>query len=165
MGTISAKFSTPPSGKTMDRSQKSFLDIKWWHGSPLSPCKIWWKSRDARWHERTRCDVFHFLPAGSAAGRAIFKNVLGAFYREWYVVVHLCSNFSVRRKMAPVQSIKFKTANFPIFCTCITVIFWATCIGRQDFFCCINGQCVHILPVLHCLKRGIAFVSSFFFCL
>ena len=85
---------------------------------------------------------------------------MGAFYRGWYVVVHLCSNFSVRRQMAPVQSIKFQTANFLIFCAPITVIFWATCIDRQDFFCCNNGNVTHILPVLHCLKRGIAFVSS-----
>ena len=60
MGAISAKFSTPPSGETMDRTQKRF-DLKWWHGPPLSPCKIWWKSRDARRRERMKCDVFHFF--------------------------------------------------------------------------------------------------------
>ena len=47
---------------------KNVFDLKWWHGPPLSPCKISWKSRDARRHERMKCDVFHFLPAGSAAG-------------------------------------------------------------------------------------------------
>ena len=35
--------------------------LKWWHGPPLSPCKIWWKSSDARRRERTKCDVFHFF--------------------------------------------------------------------------------------------------------
>jgi len=40
--------------------------------------------------------------------------------------------------------------------------FLRTCIGRQDFFSVvIMGNVTHILPVLHCLKRGIAFVSSF----
>jgi len=59
VGAFSAKFSTPPSGKTIDRTQKCFL--KWWHGQALSPCKIWWKSRDARRRERTKCDVFKFI--------------------------------------------------------------------------------------------------------
>ena len=56
-GAISAKFSMPPSGETMDRTQKHF-DLKWWHGQPLSPCKIWRKSRDARRRERMKCDAF-----------------------------------------------------------------------------------------------------------
>ena len=51
------------------------------------------------------------------------KNVLGAFIGDDNVVVHLCSNFAVRRQMAPVQSIKFQTANFSIFCAIIIVIF------------------------------------------
>ena len=55
--------------------------------------------------------------------------------------MHLCSNFAVRRQMAPVQSIKFQTANFSIFCARIIVIFCTTCIGRQDFLCCDNGRC------------------------
>jgi len=29
--------------------------------TPLSPCKIWWKSRDARRRERMKCDVFYFI--------------------------------------------------------------------------------------------------------
>ena len=73
IGAFSAKFSTTPSGKTMDGTQKS-LGVKWWHGPPLSPCKIWWKSNDARQRERIKCDVFHFFnffyfrhSAGSAA--------------------------------------------------------------------------------------------------
>ena len=60
MGAFSAKFSTPPSGKTMDWTPKSMC-LKWWHGPPLSPCKIWWKSRDGRRSERMKCDVFHFF--------------------------------------------------------------------------------------------------------
>ena len=57
MVAFSAKFSTPPSGKTMDGTQKC-MGPKWWPGPP--PCKIWWKSRVARRSERMKCDVFHF---------------------------------------------------------------------------------------------------------
>ena len=60
MGAFTAKFSTTPSGKTIDRTQKC-LELKWWHGQLLSPCKIWWKSRDTRRRERLKCDVFLFL--------------------------------------------------------------------------------------------------------
>jgi len=35
--------------------------VQWWHGGPLSSCKVWWKSNDARRRERTKTDVFHFL--------------------------------------------------------------------------------------------------------
>ena len=83
----------------------------------------------------------------------------GAFYRGWYVVVHLCSNFALRRQMAPVQSIKFQTANYPIFCTRIIAIFWTTCIARGVFSLVIMGDMTHILPVLHWLEVVIAFVS------
>jgi len=69
-GAFSAKFSTKPSGKTMDGTQKVW-DLKWWHGPPLSPFKILWKSRDARRRYRTKCDFFHFLPAGSAQRAAL----------------------------------------------------------------------------------------------
>ena len=86
---------------------------------------------------------------------------MGAFYRGWYVVVHLCSNFALRRQMAPVQSIKFQTANSPIFCTRIIAIFWTTCIARGVFSRVIMGNMTHILPVLHWLEVVIAFVSSF----
>jgi len=59
--------------------------------------------------------------------RAIFKkNVLEAFYTEWLVVVHPCSNFSLRRQMAPLQSIKFQIANFRSI-----VIFRRTCTVRE----------------------------------
>ena len=74
--------------------------------------------------------------------------------------MHLYSNFSIRRQMAPVQSIKFQIANFPIFCTRIIVIFWATCIGREVFSVVVMGNLTHILPVLHWLEVVIAFVSS-----
>ena len=75
--------------------------------------------------------------------------------------MHLYSNFSIRRQMAPVQSIKFQTANFPIFCTRIIVIFWTTCIARGVFSLVIMGNVTHILPVLQWLEVVIAFVSSF----
>ena len=70
--------------------------------------------------------------------RSTFDRDLGAFYRGWFVVVHPCSNFSLRRQMAPLQSIKFQTADFLIFCTRIIVIFWATCIIREVFSCLTN---------------------------
>ena len=64
----------------------------------------------------------------NAIMRAIFKNVLGVFYRGWFVVVHPCSNFSLSRGIAPLQSVKFQTMDFLIFCAHIIVIFWTTCI-------------------------------------
>ena len=69
--------------------------------------------------------------------------------------------------MAPVQSFKFQTANFPIFCTRIIAIFWTTCIARGVFFLVIKGNLTHILPVLQWPEVVIGFVSSFlcyFFC-
>jgi len=98
----------------------------------------------------------------SLLSRAIFKNVLGAFYSRWYVVVHPCSNFSIRRQMAPVQTVKFQTANFPIFCGRIIVIFCTTCIAREVFSFVIMGSVTHILLVLQWLEVVIAFVSSLF---
>jgi len=94
------------------------------------------------------------------------KNVFGAFYRGWYVVVHPYSNFSICRQMALVYSIKFQTVNFPIFCTRIIVIFWTTCIAKEIFFLfMVMGNVTHILPVLHRLEVVIAFVSSLIICL
>jgi len=116
-------------------------------------------SSSYRWYQKRPVGPT-FVRTESLLSRAIFKNVLGAFYRGWYVVVHLCSNFSVRRQMAPVQSINFQTANFPIFCARITVIFWATCIDRQDFFCCYNGQCDAYPAGIALTWSIIAFVSS-----
>jgi len=87
-----------------------------------------------------------------------FSKMFGAFY----VVVHPCSNFSLCWQMAPLRSIKFQTADFPIFCARIIVIFCTTCIAREVFSVVIIGNEKHVLPVLHCLKRGIAFVSSYY---
>ena len=67
----------------------------------------------------------------SLLSRAIFKNVLGYFYRGWFVVVHPCSNFSLRHQMAPLQSIKFQTADFLRTCYCDF---------SEQRFCCSNGQ-------------------------
>jgi len=72
-----------------------------------------------KWNE-----VPPFVLTEMLLSRAVFKNVLGAFYRGWLVVVHPCSNFSLCCQMAPLQSIKFQTTDFPIFCTRIIVIYW-----------------------------------------
>jgi len=58
-------------GEWPSQGPKKVWGMKWWHRPPLSSCKIWWKSRDARRRERTKCDVFHFLPAGSARRAAL----------------------------------------------------------------------------------------------
>jgi len=101
-------------------------------------------------HYRVLWKTFKFVPVVlKAHGRANFcahqksinpcisKYVLGAFCMGWFVVVHPYSNFSLRRQMAPVQSIKFQTVNFLIFCTRIIVIFLN---NWRKFFCCGNGQ-------------------------
>ena len=69
---FSAKFSMTTSGKTMDGTQ-NVCRVKWWPRPPLSSCKIWWKSNDARRRERTKCDFFllSLLPAGSARRAAL----------------------------------------------------------------------------------------------
>ena len=56
-----------------------------------------------------------FVRTKSLLSRSIFKNVLGLFIGDDNVVVHPCSNFSLRRQMALLQSIKYQTAYFPIF--------------------------------------------------
>jgi len=81
----------------------------------------------------------------------------GALYREWFVVVHFCSNISLSRQMTPLQIIKFQTADFPIFFAHVILIFWTTCV----FSLVVMGSGKQFLPVFQCLKRGIAFVSSF----
>jgi len=78
----------------------------------------------------------------------------------WFVVVHPYSNVSLRRQMAPIQSIEFQTANFPILCARIIVIFWTTCIGMKGFSIVVMGNGKQVLPVLQCFIGGIAFVSS-----
>jgi len=62
--------------------------------------------------------------------------------------------------MALVQSIKFQTANFPIFWARIIVIFWTTCIASEVFSPVIMGNGKQVLPVLQWLEAVIAFVSS-----
>jgi len=42
--------------------------------------------------------------------------------------------------MAPLRSIKFQTANFPIFCACIIAIFCTTFIAREVFSLAIMGS-------------------------
>ena len=87
-----------------------------------------------------RAKISTFVRTKSLLSHAIFKNVLGLFIGFLYLVVHPCSNFSLCHQMAPLRSIKFPTVNFLIFCARIIVIFWITCIGREVFFCCGNGQ-------------------------
>jgi len=63
--------------------------------------------------------------------------------------------------MAPVQSIKFQTANFPDFLRTYYCDFLSNVYRQARFFSVvIMGNVTPILPVLQCLKRGIAFVSS-----
>ena len=60
LGHFQPNFRRPLTAKLWTGAKK-VLDLKWWHGPPLSPCKIWWKSRNARRRERIKCDVFHFF--------------------------------------------------------------------------------------------------------
>jgi len=59
-GRFQPNFRWPLAAKLL-MGPKNVWDLKWWHEPPLSPCKIWWKSNDAPWRERTKCDVFHFF--------------------------------------------------------------------------------------------------------
>jgi len=59
-GRFQPNFRRPLAAKLM-MGPKKVIDLKWWHGPPLSPCKISWKSPDARQRERMKCDVFHFF--------------------------------------------------------------------------------------------------------
>jgi len=121
--------------------------------------KLW---NSYRWYQKRTVGPT-FVRTESLLSRAILENVLEAFYRGWYVVVHPCSNFSIRRQMAPVQRIKFQTANLPIFFARIIVIFCTTYIARGVFSLVIMGNLTHILPVLQWLEVVIAFVSSLLF--
>jgi len=71
--------------------------------------------------------------------RAIFKNVLGLFIGDDFVVVLPCTNFSLCCQMAPLRSIKFQTADFPIFWVRIVVIL-TTCIGTEVFSLAVIGN-------------------------
>jgi len=57
---------------------KNVWDLKWWPWPPLSPCKIWWKLRDAHRRERTKCEVFHFV--------CFLKITLHGRWQLWCVV-------------------------------------------------------------------------------
>jgi len=120
-------------------------------------------SSSYRWYQKRTVESM-FVRTESLLSHAIFKNIFWVCYRELYVVVHLCSNFSIRRQMAPVQSIKFQTANFPIFCARIIMIFWTTCIARKMFCLVVMSNDKQVLPLLHWLEVVIAFVSSFCCC-
>jgi len=116
-------------------------------------------SSSYRWYQK--CTVGPtFVRTESLLSRPILKKIFGAFYSGWYVLVHPYSNFSLRRQMAPVQSIKFQTANFPIFCAHIIVIFWTTCIARKVFSLVVMSNGKQVLPVLQWLEVVIAFVSK-----
>jgi len=117
-------------------------------------------SSSYRWYQKVGP---MFVRTESLLSRAIFKNVLGAFYRGWYVVVHPCWNFSLFRQMAPLLSIKFQTANFPFFCRRIFVIFCTTFTAREVFSLVIMGNGKQVLLVLQWLEVVIAFVCSYYF--
>ena len=65
-GCFQPNFRRPLSAKLLIGPRKVW-DLKWWHGIPLPPCKIWWKSRDAHRRERTKCDVFFVYNAPEIA--------------------------------------------------------------------------------------------------
>jgi len=116
-------------------------------------------SSSYRWYQKRTAEPM-FVRTESLLSRAILKHVLEHFLCS---CVHLCWNFSIRRQMAPVQCITFQTANFPIFCGRIIVIFCTTCIAREVFSLAIMGNDKQVLPVLHWLEVVIAFVSSLCF--
>ena len=119
---------------------------------------------DYQWYQKHMIGPT-FVHTESLLSHAILKNVLGAFCMGLFVVVHpfTYSNFSLSCQMAPVQSIKFQTANFPIFCAHIIVIFWTTCIAREVFSLVVTGNGKQVLPVLQWLEVVIAFVSRYCF--
>jgi len=57
-GGVFSQIFDAPRRQNYGGEPKKFFDLKWWHGPPLSPCKISWKLRDALGRERTKCDVF-----------------------------------------------------------------------------------------------------------
>jgi len=62
----------------------------------------------------------------------LFKMFWSRFIRDDLLLctpVH--SNFTLRRQVAPLQSIKFQTADLQIFCAPIIVIFRTTCIDIE----------------------------------
>ena len=110
-GAISAKFSTPPSGKTMDGSQKSFRPKMMARTTSIT-MQNFVEITDARRRERTKCDVFNFvclLPAGSArrAALPVFRLLTGRFWgfspRRGDTLHRLRSNLAGRRSAPPCQ--------------------------------------------------------------
>jgi len=66
---------------------RNVIVVQWWHGGPLSPCKVWWKSNDASQCESTKCDVFHYvcyrqdLPEGQLCGYCFYSRANLGFFR------------------------------------------------------------------------------------
>jgi len=124
-------------------------------------------------HESENCFLYtlsrvvryHFMVVGSIAYMvsSCWNHIcLTDYYRGWYVVVHLYSNFSIRRQMAPVHH---RVSNFKprIFRFSAHVLLWFSeqrCEVRGVFCHVIMGNATHILPVLQWLEVVIAFVSS-----
>ena len=73
--------------------------------------------------------------------------------------------FSTQPNGASIQSIKFQTVNFPIFCAGIIVIFWTTRIAGKCFSLVVMGNGKQVLPVLQWLDVFITFVPSYIFLL
>ena len=117
LGRFLSNFRRPIAAK-LRMGPKKVLDLKWWPGPPLSPCKIWWKSRDARRRERTKCGVFYFLPAGSAAGSSagiVFTHgpILGFFAPHGRHVAPIKVQFGrEERTYGPLLPAKFDLDRF-----------------------------------------------------
>jgi len=106
----------------------------------------------------------HFVLYEMPLSRAIFLNVFESFYRKSLVVLHPCSNFSLRRQMAPLQSIKFQTPDFPILCARIIVIFLSNVYRYGS--CSLVAMCV-ICPAGIAVPRRrhyFRFLLFIFFC-
>ena len=101
---------------------KNIWDLKWLHGPPLSPFKIWWKSRDARWRERMKCDVFIFITGRICRtqlcrycfySRANFWGFFGDFLGDFWHVEPIQVKFSKEeRTVGPLLPAKFHLDRF-----------------------------------------------------
>jgi len=56
---------------------------------------------------------------------------------------------------------EYQISNRKFFWFSAHVLLWTTCIARELFSLVVMGNGKQVLPVLQCLKRGIAFVSSY----
>jgi len=76
-------------------------------------------SSSYRWYEKRTVGPT-FVRTESLLSRAIFKNVLGAFYRGWYVVVHPSSNFlcAARWRRYRVSNFKPRIFRFSVHFYC-----------------------------------------------